>query len=112
MKKRNPAIWFISCVAILLISIMISYAGSDTAIGRLVYYEYDAYPYVLEMKDGQIIALDVDLNKTLRNTSVDKFLGKTVQVTGPVRVISEMTELHGLKIIDIRPGKGTIKPLR
>jgi hypothetical protein len=112
MKKVIATFLSLFCIVVLLFSINISYAESDTAVGKLVYYEYDAYPYVLELKNGQTVALEVDLDKKFRNKSVDKLLGKMVQVSGPARVITAMTELHGLKIIDIRPGKGNIKALR
>ncbi len=112
MKKVSGLCLSLLCIAFLLSSITISHAGSETAVGKLVYYEYDAYPYVLELDNGNTIALEVDLDKKFRNKSVDKLLGKKVQASGPARVITAMTELHGLKIIDIRPGKGNIKALQ
>ena len=112
MKKINPTIVFLSCLALLLSSITLGQAASEAVVGKLVYYEYDAYPYVLELPNGQTIALDVELDKKFRNQAVDKFLGQTVRVTGPARTITARTELQGLKIIDIRPGKGTIKAWR
>jgi len=78
----------------------------------LAYYEYDAYPYVVEVKAGKIVALYVDVDKNYHNHSVDKLVGKSVQVTGPARVITADTELRGLKIIDVRPGKGFLKVLK
>ena len=112
MKKISLTCLFLSCMAVLLASIMPVQAATETVVGKLVYYEYDAYPYVLELPNDQTIALDVDLDKKFRNQTVDKLLGQTVRVTGPARTITEMTELQGLKIIDIRPGKGTIKAWR
>lgn len=112
MKKVNPAILSLSGVAFLLFSIMVCAAKTETVMGKLVYYQYDAYPYVLELDNGNAIALEVNLDKKFRNQSMDRLLGKMVQVSGPARVITAMTELHGLKIIDIRPGKGQIAPLR
>lgn len=112
MKKVSPTILFLSCLAVLLASIMPVYAATETVVGKLVYYEYDAYPYVLELPKGQTIALDVELDKKFRNQAVDKFLDQRVRVTGPARTITEMTELQGLRIIDIRPGKGNIRAWR
>jgi len=113
MKKISPTLLFLSCMAaVLLVSTMPGQAATETVVGKLVYYEYDAYPYVLELKNGQTIALDVDLDKKFRNQAVDKLLGQTVRVTGPARTITARTELQGLKIIDIRPGKGAIKAWR
>ena len=43
---------------------------------------------------------------------MDNLLGTIVRVTGASRVINAMTELHGLKIIDVRQGKGKIKALK
>jgi hypothetical protein len=77
MKKVSPTILIIACGAFLLLSITISHAKSETAVGKLVYYEYDAYPYVLELNNDNTIALEVDLDKKLRNKSLDKLLGKT-----------------------------------
>lgn len=111
MRKISSAILSLSFLAILLFAILVGAAETETLRGKLVYYEYDAYPYVLEMNNGNTIALEADLDKKLRNKSLDKLLGKMVQVRGPARVITAMTELHGLKIIDIRPGKGQIEPL-
>ena len=111
MKKTsliNLLLFFI----VILMSVMISYAESASVVGKLLYYEYDAYPYVLELKNGKTIALEVDLNKNNRNKSMDNLLGKIVRVNGPTRVINAMTELHGLKIIDVRQGKGKIKALK
>ncbi|OHE23046.1 MAG: hypothetical protein A3K40_01220 [Syntrophobacterales bacterium RIFOXYC2_FULL_60_23] len=78
----------------------------------MAYYEYDAYPYVLEVEGGKKVALYLDVDKNNRNKSVDKFLGMQLQVTGTAKVITENTELKGLKIIDARPGKGTVKVLK
>jgi hypothetical protein len=112
MKKASLIILLLSWIVVILMSAMISHAESESVVGKLLYYEYDAYPYVLELKNGKTIALEVELNKNSRNKSMDNLLGKIVRVTGPTRVVTAMTELHGLKIIDIRPGKGKIKPLK
>ncbi len=112
MKKISTAILFLFGVTVLLSLITPVQAATEAVVGKLVYYEYDAYPYVLELKNGQTIALDVELDKKFRNQGVDKLLGQTVRVTGPARIITARTELQGLKIIDIRPGKGTIQALK
>lgn len=113
MKKISSTLLFLSCLAaVLLVSTMPGQAATETVVGKLVYYEYDAYPYVLELPNGQTLALDVYLDRKFRHQAVDKLLGQTVRVTGPMRTITEMTELQGLRIIDIRPGKGTIKAWR
>jgi len=111
MKKNSPLILLL-CAAVILLSVISSNAANETAVGKLVYYEYDEFPYVLEIKGSHNIALEVALDKNIRNKSLDRLLGKIVRVSGPARVITAMTELHGLKIIDVRPGRGTIKALR
>ena len=95
-----------------LASPLCCFADTETVTGKLAYYEYDAYPYVLEIKGGKTVALYLDVDKNNRNKSVDKLLGKQLQVTGQVKVITENTELKGLKIIDARPGKGIVKILK
>ncbi len=112
MKKSFFAIMLSICLAFLLSGTMNSYAENETVIGKLMYDKYEHYPYFFEIKDNRYIALEVDLDKNLRNTTIDKFVGKIVQVHGPARVITAKTEIHGLKIIDVRPGKGTIKEIR
>jgi hypothetical protein len=109
---RFPCLIFLLSAALFFSSALCAYAGNETVVGKLVYYEYDAYPYVIEVKQGKPIALDIPVDKKYRNQTADKMLGKIVQVTGPARVISAMTELHGLKIIAVGPGKGTINLLR
>jgi len=106
--------WLIFLVgaAIFFSTALCCYGGNETVRGKLVYYEYDAYPYVLELKEGNVIALDMPVDKNYRNQTADKMLGKIVHVTGPARVITAQTELQGLKIIDVGPGKGTINLLR
>jgi hypothetical protein len=106
--------WFIFLVSAALFfgTVLSGYAGSETVRGKLVYYEYDAYPYVLELKKGHVVALDMPVDKNYRNQAADKMLGKIVRVTGPARVITAQTELQGLKIIDVSPGKGTMNVLR
>jgi hypothetical protein len=98
--------------AVFFLAVAGASAGRATVVGKLTYYQYDAYPYVLEFKSGNPIALEVTVDKNNRNKAMDKLLGKKVRVTGQARVITAMTELHGLKIIDIRPGKGSIKALK
>jgi hypothetical protein len=99
-------------LGIFLSSSLCCFADTETVTGKLAYYEYDAYPYVLEVGGGKTVALFLDVGKNNRNPSVDKFLGKQLQVTGQAKVITENTELKGLKIIDARPGKGTVKVLK
>lgn len=112
MKKTSLINFLLFLIVVMLMSVMISYAESASVVGKLLYYEYDAYPYVLEIKNGNTIALEVELNKNSRNKSMDNLLGTIVRVTGTSRVINAMTELHGLKIIDVRQGKGKIKALK
>jgi hypothetical protein len=111
MKKRSPKI-LVLVVGILLCSSLCCFADTETVTGKLTYYEHDAYPYVLEVEGGKTVALFLDVDKSNRNKSVDKFLGLQLQVTGTAKVITENTELKGLKIIDARPGKGTVKVLK
>lgn len=99
-------------LATMLCASVCCYAANETVTGKLVYYEYDAYPYVLEIKGGKVVALLVDVDKNNRNKSIDKYLGKTLQVTGPAKVITADTELKGLKIIDARPGNASVKVLK
>jgi hypothetical protein len=99
-------------VGILLGSSLCCFADTETITGKLAYYEHDAYPYVLEVEGGKTVALYLDVDKNNRNKSVDNFLGKTLQVTGEAKVITADTELKGLKIIDARPGKGSVKVLK
>ena len=99
-------------LAAILCSSVYCFADTETVTGKLTYYEYDAYPYVLEVKGGKVVALLVDVDKNNRNKSIDKYLGKTLQVTGPLKVITADTELKGLKIIDARPGNAKVKVLK
>jgi hypothetical protein len=103
-------------ILLLLVSILCSplccFADTETITGKLAYYKHDAYPYVLEVEGGKTVALYLDVDKNNRNKSVDKFLGKQLEVTGTAKVITENTELKGLKIIDARPGKGSVKVLK
>jgi hypothetical protein len=108
MKKSAYSTILLACLAVLLSVAMNSYAGNETVVGKLMYDKYEHYPYFFEIKDNRYIALEVDLDKNLRNKTIDKFVGKIVQVQGPARVITAKTEIQGLKIIDVRPGKGTI----
>jgi hypothetical protein len=110
--KKHTLIILLLLAGLLLGSSLCCWAGTETVTGKLAYYEYDAYPYVVEVKAGKIVALYLDVDKTYHNHSVDKLVGKSVQVTGPARVITEDTELKGLKIIDARPGKGFLKVLK
>ncbi len=110
MKKRSLIILLL--LAGILCSPLYCFADTETVTGKLAYYEYDAYPYVLEVEGGKKVALYLDVDKNNRNKSVDKFLGMQLQVTGTAKVITENTELKGLKIIDARPGKGTVKVLK
>ena len=112
MKKVRLSIILLSCFGFLLVFTPGSYAGNETVTGKLMYDKYEHYPYFFEIKDEKYIAIDVDLDKNLRNKAMDKFVGKIVQVQGPARVITAKTEIQGLKIIDVRPGKGTIKEVR
>ncbi|MCJ7819099.1 MAG: hypothetical protein MUP25_04675, partial [Syntrophales bacterium] len=109
---RCRLIIFLVSAALFFSTALCGYAGNETIRGKLVYYEYDAYPYGLEVKKDNVIALDIPVDKNYRNQTADKMLGKIVQVTGPARVITAKTELQGLKIIDVGPGKGTINLLR
>jgi hypothetical protein len=109
--KKNRLIILLLLVGILC-SPLCCFAATETVTGKLAYYEYDAYPYILEVEGGKTVALFLDVDKNNRNKSVDKFLGKQLQVTGTAKVITENTELKGLKIIDARPGKGTVKVLK
>jgi hypothetical protein len=111
MKKRSLKILVI-VVGILLSLALCCFAATETVTGKLAYYEYDAYPYVLEVGGGKTVALYLDVDKNNRNKSVNKFIGKQLQVTGTAKVITEDTELKGLKIIDARPGKGSVKVLK
>ena len=111
MAKRS-LILSVLLAGILLGSSLCVFADTETVTGKLAYYEYDAYPYVLEVGGGKTVALFVDVDKNNRNKSVDKYLGQQLQVTGTAKVITENTELKGLKIIDARPGKGTVKVLK
>ena len=111
MKKRSLII-LIVFAGILLGSSLCCLADTETVTGKLAYCEHDAYPYVLEVEGGKTVALFLDVDKNNRNKSVDKFLGMQLQVTGMAKVITENTELKGLKIIDARPGKGTVKMLK
>jgi len=111
MTKRR-LILLVLVVGIFLGSSLCCFADTETVTGKLAYYEHDAYPYVLEIKGGKTVALYLDVDKNNRNKSVDKFLGKQIQVTGTAKVITENTELKGLKIIDARPGKGAVKVLK
>jgi hypothetical protein len=103
-------------VVLLLAGILASplwcFADTETVTGKLTYYEHDAYPYVLEVEGGKTVALYLDVDQNNRNKSVDKLLGKQLQVTGQAKVITEKTELQGLKIIDARPGKSVVKVLK
>jgi hypothetical protein len=110
MKKRSLIILLL--LAGILCFPLCCYADTETVTGKLAYYEHDAYPYVLEVEGGKTVALFLDVDKNNRNKSVDKFLGMQLQVTGTAKVITENTELKGLKIIDARPGKGTVKVLK
>jgi hypothetical protein len=110
MKKRSLII--ILLLAGILCSSLYCFADTETVTGKLAYYEHDAYPYVLEVKGGKTVALYLDVDKNNRNKSVDNFLGMQLQVTGQAKVITENTELKGLKIIDARPGKSTVKVLK
>ena len=110
MKKRSLIILLL--LAGILCSHLCCFADTETVTGKLAYYEHDAYPYVLEVEGGKTVALFLDVGKNNRNPSVDKFLGKQLQVTGTAKVITENTELKGLKIIDARPGKGAVKVLK
>ena len=111
MKKPSLTI-LVFVVGILLCSSLCCFADTETITGKLAYYEHDAYPYVLEIEGGKTVALYLDVDKNNRNKSVDKFLGKQLEVTGTAKVITENTELKGLKIIDARPGKGSVKVLK
>ena len=99
-------------LAAMLCASVYCYADTETITGKLAYYEHDAYPYVLEVEGGKKVALYLDVNKNKRNQTVDKMLGKQLEVTGEAKVITEDTELKGLKIIDARPGKGIVKVLK
>src|SRR3989339_2193732 len=110
MKKSSLIILLL--LASILCSPLCCFADSETVTGKLAYYEHDAYPYVLELEGGKTVALYLDVDKNNRNKSVDKFLGKQLEVTGTAKVITENTELKGLKIIDARPGKGSVKVLK
>ena len=112
MKNSTIAIMLSVCLTVVLLVTMSSYAKDETITGKLMYDKYEHYPYFFEIKDNRYIALEVNLDKNLRNKTIDKFVGKIVQVHGPARVITAMTELQGLKIIDVRPGKGTIKEMK
>jgi hypothetical protein len=111
MQKRSVIILIIFA-GILLGYSLCCLAETETVTGKLAYYENDAYPYVLEVNGGKTIALFLDVDQNKRNKSVDKFLGKVLQVTGTAKAIPENTESHGVKIIDARPGKGTVKVLK
>jgi len=111
MAKRSLIILSI-LAGILLGSSLCCFADTETITGKLAFYEYDAYPYVLEVEGGKTVALFLDVDKNNRNKSVDKYLGQQLQVTGQTKVITENTELKGLKIIDARPGKGAVKVLK
>ena len=109
---RKSSLIILLLLAGILCSPLYCFADTETVTGKLAYYEHDAYPYVLEVEGGKTVALFLDVDKNNRNKSVDKFLGKQLQVTGTAKVITENTELKGLKIIDARPGKGTVKVLK
>jgi hypothetical protein len=110
MKKHSLIILLL--LAGILCSPLCCVAGTETVTGKLAYYEHDAYPYVLDVEGGEKVALYLDVDKNNRNPSVDRLLGKVLQVTGEAKVITENTELHGLKIIDARVGKGTVKVIK
>jgi len=110
--KKHTLIIILLLAGILLGSSLCCLADTETITGKLAYYEHDAYPYVLEVEGGKTVALYLDVNKNKRNQSVDKMLGKQLEVTGEAKVITENTELKGLKIIDARPGKGIVKVLK
>ena len=56
MKKTSLINLLLFLIVVILMSVMISYAESASVLGKLLYYEYDAYPYVLEIKNGNTIA--------------------------------------------------------
>ena len=112
MKKSSFIIVLSVCLAVLLSATMNCYAENEMVTGKLMYDKYEHYPYFFEIKDNRYIALEVDLDNNLRNKTIDKFVGKIVQVHGPARVITAKTEIQGLKIIDVRPGKGTIREMK
>jgi hypothetical protein len=112
LMKKYTLIILLLLAGLLLGSSLCCWAGTETVTGKLAYYEYDAYPYVIEVKGEKPVALYLNVDKNHRNQSVDRLLGKQLQVTGAAKVITEDTELKGLKIIDARPGNGTVKVLK
>jgi hypothetical protein len=111
MQKRSLII-LVLLAGILLGSSLYCLADTETITGKLAYHENDAYPYVIEVEGGKTIALFLDVDKNNRNMSVDKLLGSVLEVTGTAKVINDNSELHSLKIIDARPGKGIVKVLK
>ncbi len=68
MKKNTLAIMLSVCLVVLLLVTINSYAEDETVVGKLMYDKYEHYPYFFEIKDNRYIALEVDLDKNLRNT--------------------------------------------
>jgi hypothetical protein len=110
--KKHSLIIILLFAGMLLGSPICGFADTETVTGKLAYYEHAAYPYVLEVEGGKTVALYLDVDKNNRNKSVDKLLGKQLQISGTAKVITDNTELKGLKIIDARPGKGIVKILK
>ena len=111
MNKRNFIISFL-VAAIFFSSILCVYAANETVTGTLLYDQYSEFPYSVGPRPGEAVALHIDIDKKIQNETLHKLVGKTVQATGPARVITARTELYGLKVIDVRPGKGTVKAIK
>jgi hypothetical protein len=112
MTKRNILL-VLSIAGIFLVSACCAHAAHETVTGKLLYDQYFEYPYSVGPSPGKAVALEIDIDKNIKNKALHNLVGKTVQATGPARVINAPgAELHGLKVIDVRPGKGTVKALK
>jgi hypothetical protein len=112
MNKRHILI-IASVAGIFLVSALWANAAQETVKGKLLYDQYFEYPYSVGPSPDKAVALEIDIDKNIRNKALHNLVGKTVQATGPARVINAPgAELHGLKVIDVRPGKGTVKALK
>jgi hypothetical protein len=111
--KKTSLLLFLLCFTFLNLTValaQIKYLHPATAVGKLHYDRYSEYPYFIMGKE--IVGVIVAMDKNYKNAQLHPLVGKNVEVQGPMSIITGNNQYHNLKVIDLRKGQGSCKPMR
>jgi hypothetical protein len=84
--------------------------GLVTVQGELTWDEYGDINYGITTAAGKHCAVKImDKDSSNKSRAIHQFVGKTVVISAPLKIIRERTEYHNLQYLDLTGPRATIR---